>query len=177
MHTSRAATRQFLRGDDAHEQVTFIAAIGLREAQAQQAQLGSLAIQLQRKAFGLLPGLDVRRDFARDEAPQRVAKGFVIGRVERVLDNDRVRILEYKSRSGLGVCGQGMHDHPAHVTISLTGAKLKKTEHGKVTFPDVPPGHVFFAEAETHSAEIIGGSGTRTYIVELKGKDWKPSTG
>ena len=38
-------------------------------------------------------------------------------------------------------------------------------------------GAVFFAPAETHSAEIIGGFGTRSYIVELKGKDWKPSTG
>ena len=94
-----------------------------------------------------------------------------------VLDNEQVRVLEYKSRPGLGVCGQGMHYHPAHVTVSLTGAKLKKTENGKVSFVEVPPGHVFFAAAETHSAEIIGGSGTRTYIIELKGKDWKPSTG
>ena len=39
------------------------------------------------------------------------------------------------------------------------------------------PAHVCFADAETHSADVIGGSGTRTYIIELKGKDWKPSTG
>jgi hypothetical protein len=94
-----------------------------------------------------------------------------------VIDNDSVRVLEYKSRPGLGVCGQGLHYHPAHVTVSLTGAKLKKTENGKVSLVDIPPGHVFYAGAETHAAEIIGGSGTRTYIVELKGKDWKPSTG
>ena len=42
---------------------------------------------------------------------------------------------------------------------------------------EIPPGHVFFADAETHAAEVIGGAGTRTYIVELKGKDWRPSTG
>jgi hypothetical protein len=36
---------------------------------------------------------------------------------------------------------------------------------------------VFFARAETHSAEVIGGFGTRTYIIELKDKDWKASTG
>jgi hypothetical protein len=63
------------------------------------------------------------------------------------------------------------------VTVSLTGAKLKKTSDGKVSFADVPPGHVFYAGAETHAAEIIGGVGTRTYIIELKGKDWRPSTG
>ncbi len=95
-----------------------------------------------------------------------------------VLENDRVRVLEYKSRPGLGVCGQGMHYHPAHVTVSLTGAKLKvTTPDGNVSFPQIPPGYVLFAEAETHSAEIIGGAGTRSYIIELKGKDWKPSTG
>lgn len=95
-----------------------------------------------------------------------------------VMENDRVRVIEYKSRPGLGVCGHGMHYHPAHVTVSLTGAKLKeKAADGKVSFPEIPPGHVFFAEAETHSAEIIGGSGTRSIIIELKGKDWRPSTG
>jgi hypothetical protein len=94
-----------------------------------------------------------------------------------VLDNERVRVLEYKSRPGFGVCGQGVHYHPAHITVSLTGAKLKKAEGDKVSFPEISPGHVFYAEAETHSAEVIGGSGTRTYIIELKGKDWRPSTG
>ena len=95
-----------------------------------------------------------------------------------VLENDRVRVLEYKSRPGLGVCGHGMHYHPAHVTVSLTGAKLKKTDpDGWTTIVEIPPGHVFFQEAETHSAEVIGGAGTRTFIVELKAQDWKPSTG
>jgi beta-alanine degradation protein BauB len=95
-----------------------------------------------------------------------------------VLENDRVRVLEFKSRPGFGVCGEGMHSHPDHVTVSLTGAKLKvTTADSKVTFDDIPPGTVFYAPAEIHSAEIIGGLGTRTYIIELKGKDWKPSTG
>jgi hypothetical protein len=94
-----------------------------------------------------------------------------------VLENDRVRVLEYKSRPGLGVCGHGTHYHPAHVTVSLTGAKLKVSQDGKVRFVEIPPGHVFFSEAQTHSAEIIGGYGTRTYIIELKGDDWAASTG
>ncbi len=83
----------------------------------------------------------------------------------------------------LQVVGQHVQTHfcshsSAHVTVSLTGAKLKvTTPDGQVSFPQIPPGHVFFAEAETHSAEIVGGSGTRSYIIELKGKGWKPSTG
>jgi hypothetical protein len=126
-----------------------------------------------RHAVALLAAFGVGADaMAAPDAAAADPRSFRV-----VVDNESVRVLEYKSRPGLGVCGQGQHYHPAHVTVSLTGAKLRKTEGGKVSFVDVPPGHVFYAPAETHSAEVIGGSGTRTYIVELKGKDWKPSTG
>jgi len=126
-----------------------------------------------RQAIALLAALGVSQKALTQDARTVDPRSFRV-----VLENDRVRVLEYRSRPGLGVCGQGMHYHPAHVTISLTGAKVKRTTaEGKVAFVDIPPGHIFFAEAETHAAEIIGGSGTRTYIVELKGKDWKASTG
>ena len=125
-----------------------------------------------RQAASLLAAFGVSADALAQDAATADPRGYRV-----VLDNDRVRVLEFKSRPGLGVCGQGMHYHPAHVTVSLTGAKLKKTEDGKVTLKEIPPGHVFFAGAETHSAEVIGGSGTRTYIIELKGAGWKPSTG
>ena len=125
-----------------------------------------------RQAVALLAALGVSAEAQAQDAVTADPRGFRV-----VVDNESVRVLEYKSRPGLGVCGQGLHYHPAHVTVSLTGAKLKKSENGKVSLVDIPPGHVFYAPAETHSAEIIGGSGTRTYIVELKGKDWKPSTG
>lgn len=95
-----------------------------------------------------------------------------------VLENDSVRVLEYKSGPGLGVCGEGMHYHPDRVTVLLTGAKAKiRNTDGKTVVREFPAGHVFFGSAETHSTENIGGSGTRIYIIELKGKDWKPSTG
>lgn len=128
--------------------------------------------QGRRQALALLAGFGIYPDTLAQDAPTADPRSYRV-----VLENDSVRVLEYKSRPGLGVCGQGMHYHPAHVTVSLTGAKLKKTEAGKVTFPEVAPGHVFFADAEMHSAEVIGGAGTRTYIIELKGKNWKPSTG
>jgi hypothetical protein len=125
-----------------------------------------------RQAVALLAAFGVGEEAMGQDAVTADPRVFRV-----VVENASVRVLEYKSRPGLGVCGQGMHYHPAHVTVSLTGAKLKKTEHGKVSLVDIPPGHVFFADAETHAAEVIGGAGTRTYIVELKGKDWKPSTG
>lgn len=95
-----------------------------------------------------------------------------------VLENERVRVLEYRSGPGLSVCGQGMHYHPERVTVLLTGAKVRITDaQGRTVVRDIPPGHVFFSPAETHSTENIGGAGARTYIIELKGDGWKPSTG
>jgi oxalate decarboxylase/phosphoglucose isomerase-like protein (cupin superfamily) len=76
------------------------------------------------------------------------------------------------------VIRQGVHYHPARVVISLTGAKYKVTNaQGKVVVRDVAPGDLSFAEAVTHSTENIGGAGARSYIIELKDQDWKPSTG
>lgn len=40
-------------------------------------------------------------------------------------ENDRVRVLEYFSRPGVGLCGQGRHSHPAHLTVSVTDASWK----------------------------------------------------
>ena len=125
-----------------------------------------------RQAVALLAAFGVGSDALAQDAVSTDPRSFRI-----VLENESVRVLEFKSRPGLGVCGQGVHYHPAHVTVSLTGARLKRTEGGQVALVDIPPGHVFYAGAETHSAEVIGGSGTRTYIIELKGRDWKPSTG
>ena len=126
-----------------------------------------------RKTLALLASFGVAPQALAQDAPSAAPRSYRV-----VIDNERVRVLEYKSRPGFGVCGDGMHSHPDHVTVSLTGAKLKVTAaDGKVKFNDIPPGTVFYAPAETHSAEIIGGLGTRSYIIELKDKDWKPSTG
>lgn len=126
-----------------------------------------------RQLLALLAAFGVTREALAQDAQTADPRSFRV-----VLENDRVRVLEYRSRPGLGVCGQGMHYHPARVTVALTEAKYKvTTPEGKVRLRDVKPGEVFFADAVTHSTEVIGGSGTRTYIIELKDKDWKPSTG
>jgi hypothetical protein len=52
------------------------------ETQAQQTDLGRLAVQIDRERPGLLPGLDMRCDFFGDEAAHGVAEGQVLGRVE-----------------------------------------------------------------------------------------------
>lgn len=126
-----------------------------------------------RQLMALLGALGVAPGALAQDAANVAPRSFRV-----VLDNDRVRVLEFKSRPGFGVCGEGMHYHPDHVTVSMTGAKLRvRTPDGKAAFREIPPGTVFYAPAETHAAEIIGGLGTLSYIIELKGSEWKPSTG
>jgi len=85
------------------------------------------------------------------------------------LDNDRVRVLEFVSRPGLGVCGSGMHSHPAHLTVALTPAKVRvKLPDGKVIVAENKAGDVFWSEAETHETENLTGRDVRALIVELK---------
>ena len=94
-----------------------------------------------------------------------------------LFENERVRLLEYISKPGLGVCGQGRHYHPAHLSIPLTDGKAKIMVGGKTIVADGKSGDAFWEPEVWHTVENIGRSEMRAYMVELKGKDWKPSTG
>lgn len=84
-------------------------------------------------------------------------------------ENDRIRVLDFHSRPGLGVCGNGMHSHPAHLTVALSPAKVKvTTPEGKTFVGENKLGDVFWDEAETHETENISGHDVRALIVELK---------
>jgi hypothetical protein len=92
-------------------------------------------------------------------------------------ENDKVRVLEYFSRPGVGLCGQGRHFHPAHLTVSLTDAKAKVLlEDGRMIVAENKAGDMFWSPAETHTVENVGKREVRAYIVELKDASWKPST-
>lgn len=114
---------------------------------------------------------------ANDALAQDAAK--VNPRSYRVLlENDKVRVLEYRSRPGFGVCGQGKHSHPAHVTVGLTDGKVKLvTEDNKVITDEAKAGAIFWAPAETHTVENISGRPMRAYLIEIKDQHWVPSTG
>ena len=84
-------------------------------------------------------------------------------------ENEQVRVLEFHSKPGAGICGPGRHSHPPHLTIALSDAKARVTlENGKLIFAENKAGDMFWSPAETHSVENDGKSETRVYIVELK---------
>ncbi|MEO8187138.1 MAG: hypothetical protein ABI580_07210 [Burkholderiaceae bacterium] len=94
-----------------------------------------------REILAMLAALGVTRDALAQDAVTSEPRSFRV-----VLENESVRVLEYKSGPGLGICGQGMHYHPDRVTVSLTGAKAKITNaEGKTVVREIPPGHVFFS--------------------------------
>jgi hypothetical protein len=119
---------------------------------------------LRRRLLALLPALGLG-----SAAQAQDALKVQPGAYRVVLENDHLRVLEYRSRPGLGVCGVGMHSHPAHLTIALSPATVRvKLPDGKTIVGTNQAGDVFWSEAETHETENIGGKDTRALVVELK---------
>jgi hypothetical protein len=116
-----------------------------------------------------LGGLAAQGEFS-DAAAQDPAK--VMPKAYRVaFENDKLRVLEFTGRPGMGICGQGMHSHPAHLTVVLNDWQ------GRASTPDGPArersrkaGDVFWSEAETHRVENTGKTTSRVLIIELKEK-------
>jgi hypothetical protein len=86
-----------------------------------------------------------------------------------VLENAHLRVLEFVSRPGMGMCGVGRHSHPPHLTIALSDARVRIDLDGAPSIvADSRLGDVFWSEAETHTTENVGREGARALIVELK---------
>ena len=94
----------------------------------------------------------------------------VMPRAYRVLlENDRVRVIEYTSRPGMGICGEGMHSHPARVNIVMSGWQSLASSPGSAQrAQERKDGDVFWRDAETHQVENVGKTDSRVLMVELK---------
>ena len=73
---------------------------------------------LRRALLALLPMLVITEDSSAQDAVQSQPQNYRVA-----LENDKVRVLEYNGRPGMGVCGDGMHSHPAHLTVLLSTGK------------------------------------------------------
>lgn len=112
---------------------------------------------------GIAAQLDLGNAHAQDPAK-------VMPRAYRVaFENEQLRVLEFTGRPGMGICGQGMHSHPAHLTVVLTDWQGRATTpDGTVRNRQRKLGDVFWSEAETHKVENTGETSSRVLIVELK---------
>jgi hypothetical protein len=86
-----------------------------------------------------------------------------------ILENAKVRVIEYTSKPTGDVCGFGRHSHPAHLTIVLSAARDRATTVGaKPEESDMKVGDVYWSDGETHTDVNIGKSNSRLIVVELK---------
>jgi hypothetical protein len=121
--------------------------------------------QMRRNLLYLLPLLGLAESAGAQDAVTAQPQSYRVA-----FENEKLRVLDYNSRPGMGVCGNGMHSHPAHLTVVLSGGSVRiRTPDGKIMEQrDIPVGTVFWSEAETHSVENISGSALRSFIIELK---------
>lgn len=83
-----------------------------------------------------------------------------------VLENDRVRVLEYRDSPGQRT---SPHHHPDFVLCALSAFKRKFVlPDGKEAVRDVRPGEVAWGKAHSHIGENVGSTDTHVLIVELK---------
>ena len=118
-----------------------------------------------RQILAFLAALGVSESSLRAQDPTRVdPKNYRVA-----FENEQLRVLEFRSRPGFGICGSGRHSHPAHLTIALTAAKARVTlEDGKELIVANKEGDMFWSSAETHTVENIGKAAVHAYIVEIK---------
>ena len=85
------------------------------------------------------------------------------------LENEKVRVLDFLSRPGMGLCGVGWHSHPPHISVSLTAGKARVTQpDGSSKVVDIVAGSVDWHEAERHQTENLTGRDVRGLLIELK---------
>ena len=83
-----------------------------------------------------------------------------------LLENDRVRVLEYRIKPGMK---NAMHSHPDNIVYSLTPSKIKFTlPDGKTFDREGSANEVSFTEAETHTTENVGCTEAHGLLIELK---------
>jgi quinol monooxygenase YgiN/quercetin dioxygenase-like cupin family protein len=83
-----------------------------------------------------------------------------------IVENDRVRVLDFRLRKG---DTEEMHSHPAHVLYVLQGFKVRFTlPDGLTRIRETKTGDVLYSDAVTHSPVNIGDTDAHGILVELK---------
>lgn len=83
-----------------------------------------------------------------------------------VLDNERVRVLEYRDKPGQKT---KMHTHPDFILQALAPFKRKLTlSNGKTMTREFKAGEIVWMNAQSHIGENIGETDTHVLITELK---------
>jgi hypothetical protein len=83
-----------------------------------------------------------------------------------LLENDRVRVLEYQDKPGDKT---NMHKHPAFVLYAVSSFKRKiSLPNGKTIMREFKGGDVLWSPEQAHIGENVGDTPTHVLMVELK---------
>jgi hypothetical protein len=94
------------------------------------------------------------------------AVGAAPGNYWTLLENDRIRLLEYTGGPGDIIA---MDHHPDVLAYPLTSGKFKFTLGSGDSFEvELAAGEPMFVEAQDHSTENTGSGDARILLVELK---------
>jgi len=88
------------------------------------------------------------------------------GNYKVLVENDRVRVLDFRLRRG---DTEAFHSHPAHVLYVLEPFTIRfKLPDGRTAMRQAKAGDVLFSEAVTHSPTNIGTTDAHGILIELK---------
>ena len=83
-----------------------------------------------------------------------------------LVENDRVRVLEFKGGPGVKT---EMHTHPSAVAVAISGGKFKFTiADGPTIEAELSAGEAMFTDRVVHSTEVLGTEDVHVLLVELK---------
>ncbi len=82
-----------------------------------------------------------------------------------VLENERVRVLEYRDAPGTVTTP---HDHPDSVMVTLSAFRRRLVADGRERDVELAPGQALWLGAQRHHGENIGQTPTHVLLIELK---------
>ena len=96
------------------------------------------------------------------------------GNYKVLIENDRVRVLDFRLRKG---DHEDFHMHPAHVLYVLEPFKIMfRLPGGKTAVREAKAGDVLYSDAVMHSPTNIGDTDAHGILIELKSAAAKGST-
>jgi quinol monooxygenase YgiN/quercetin dioxygenase-like cupin family protein len=92
--------------------------------------------------------------------------GLYPGNYKVLIENDRVRVMDFQLKRG---AHEVMHMHPSHVLYVLTGFRIRFTfPDGTTKVRETKAGDILYSDAVMHSPENIGETDAHGILVELK---------
>jgi hypothetical protein len=82
-----------------------------------------------------------------------------------IMENDRVRVLEYRDRPGDRTAP---HGHPDSVMVTLGAFRRRLIDGDRTAEVELTPGLVRWLPAQEHAGENIGDTDSHAIFIELK---------